>query len=89
MTREELATASDLLESAADNASGDVQERLTDIAGQLDRLSTAERGPDHGRMARWQNALGEVTDDVDSETAETIEQALEEIVAYRETVDGV
>lgn len=89
MTREELATASDLLESAADSASGDAADRLTDVAGQLDRLSTADRGPDHGRLARIQNTLGEVKGDVDDATVATIEDALEEIVAYRETVDGI
>jgi hypothetical protein len=89
MTREELATASDLLESAADSASGDAKKRLTDIAGQIDRLSTADRGPDHGRLARWQNGLDEVKDDVDAETVATIDDALESIVAYREGVEGI
>jgi len=89
MTRDELATASELLESAAESASGDAAGRLTEIAGQIDRLATADRGPDHGRLARWQNALDEVADDVDDATAETIDEALEAIVAYRSTVDGV
>ena len=89
MTREQLATASDLLESAADDASGDASDRLGDVANQLDQLSTADRGPDHGRLARIQNALGEVKADVDDATVETIEDALDEIVAYRETVDGI
>ena len=89
MTRDELVTASDLLESAAETANGDAADRLNDIAGQIERLATADRGPDHGRLARWQNALGEVKADVDEATAETIEEALDAIVAYRSTVDGV
>ena len=89
MTREELATASDRLESAANDAGGDAKDRLSELAGQIDRLSTAERGPDHGRLARWQNALDEIKDDVDAATVETIDEALEAIVAYRSTVDGV
>jgi len=89
MTRDELATASDLLESAAESASGDTAERLTDIAGQIERLATADRGPDHGRLARWQNALDEAKDDVDDATEATIDEALEQIVAYRSSVDGV
>ncbi|QCC50961.1 DUF7553 family protein [Halapricum salinum] len=89
MTRDELANASDLLESAAETTSGDAADRLTEIASQIERLATADRGPDHGRLARWQNALGEVKADVDEATGETIEEALDAIVAYRSTVDGV
>lgn len=87
MTREELANASDLLESV--DASGEAADRLSDLADQLDRLSTADRGPDHGRLARIQTALGEIKADVDEEGTETIDEALSEILAYRETVEGV
>ncbi|WEL18334.1 Uncharacterized protein SVXHr_2179 [Halorhabdus sp. SVX81] len=88
MTRTELATASDKLESAVDSA-GDNTDRLADLAGQLDQLADAERGPDHGRMARIQTALDEIQQDVDDETAATIEDARTEISNYRATVDGV
>lgn len=87
MTRDELARASGLLESV--DASGEADDRLTDLADQLDRLSTAERGPDHGRLARIQTALNEIKADVDEEGSEIIDEALAEILAYRETVEGV
>jgi tRNA A22 N-methylase len=87
MVRTELAEASELLASV--DASGEAAERLEDIAGQLDRLSTADRGPDHGRLARIQTALGEIQTDVDDEAAATIDGALEQVVAYRETVEGI
>jgi len=88
MTRTELATASDTLESAVDSA-GDNADRLADLAGQLDQLAEAERGPDHGRMARIQTALNEIQEAVDDETAATIQDARTEISEYRSTVDGV
>lgn len=87
MVRTELAEASELLESI--DASGEAAERLEDIAGQLDHLSTADRGPDHGRLARIQTALDEIQADLDDEGAATIDEALEKVVAYRETVEGV
>lgn len=87
MVRTELAEASDLLASI--DTSGEPAERLEDIADQLDHLSTADRGPDHGRLARIQTALDEIQTQVDDEGAATIDEALEDIVAYRETVEGV
>jgi hypothetical protein len=87
MVRTELAEASELLESI--EASGEAGDRLTDIAGQLDHLSTADRGPDHGRLARIQTALDEIQTEVDDEGATAIDEALEKVVAYRETVEGV
>ncbi|MFB6150331.1 MAG: hypothetical protein ABEJ40_00850 [Haloarculaceae archaeon] len=90
MVRDELASARDRLESAAENASDpDAADRLDDLAGQLDTLATRERGPDHGRLARIENALDDLTDDVDAGTADTIDAAHEDVVAFRETVEGV
>ncbi|WP_181686914.1 DUF7553 family protein [Halorhabdus salina] len=88
MTRTELKTASEILESAADSA-GDNADRLADLADQLDQLAEADRGPDHGRMARIQTALDEIQQETDDETAATIEDARTEISDYRATVDGV
>lgn len=88
MTRTELATASELLDSAADSTETNA-DRLADLAAQLDQLAEADRGPDHGRMARIQTALDEIQQEVDDETAATIEDARAEIRDYRATVDGV
>lgn len=90
MTRENLATASDRLEAAAETVDDeDVAERLRDLAGQLDTLAESERGPDHGRLARIQNALGDLGETVGAETNAEIDAALDAVVAFRETVEGV
>jgi len=86
MTRTELAAAGDSLGTAADSTDSD---RLADLADQLDRLAEADRGPDHGRLARIQTALAEIQPDVDDETAAIIQDARTAISDYRETVDGV
>lgn len=90
MTREELATASDRLESAAaDTENDDASERLGELAGQLDRLSTADRGPDHGRLARIQSALNDLQSGDGADVAETIENADDAITEYRSDLEGV
>jgi len=90
MTREELATASDRLESAAaDTENDDASERLGELAGQLDRLSTADRGPDHGRLARIQSALNDLQSGDGADVAETIENADDAINEYRSDLEGV
>ncbi|MDG5776051.1 hypothetical protein VB773_14740 [Haloarculaceae archaeon H-GB2-1] len=90
MTRDELAEASDRLEAAADVSTDDEsRDRLSDIAGQLDRLAEAERGPDHGRMARWQTALNELKESAGEDAVEDIDEAKSLISSYREGVAGV
>lgn len=89
MTRENLATASDLLASAAENADGEHAERLGSLSEQLDTLADGDRGPDHGRLARIESGLDEIQTDVSDDIAATIEEALDAVRAYRETVEGV
>jgi hypothetical protein len=90
MTRENLATASDRLESAADASDDeDAAERLRDLAGQLDSLAERERGPDHGRLARIENALGDLQESAGDEVAAEIEAGHDAVIAFRETVEGV
>jgi len=89
MARDQLQTAADHLRTAADTADGDAADRLTDLADKLDSLATADRGPDHGSMARMQNTLTEVSGDVDSEAADAIDSAKAAISEHRKTVDGV
>lgn len=88
MTREALATASELLADAAQSADDD-SERLSDLADQLDALSTADEGPDHGRLARIQNALHDLEDSVGDDAAATIAEAHEHVREYRSGVEGV
>jgi len=90
MTREELATASDLLESSAEDTENDrASERLAELAGQLERLSTADRGPDHGRLARIQSALNDLQSGDGTDVAETIDDADDAIDEYRSDLEGV
>jgi hypothetical protein len=89
MTRTELATASETLASAAHDASGDATEALSDLADQLESLAEADRGPDHGRLARIEAKLDDVQPDVSDAVATSIDDALDSIHDYRETLDGV
>jgi len=84
--RENLATASETLESAADETTDDAGERLESLADQLDTLATRDRGPDHGRLARIENALNDLED---SDVSDQIGSAHESVTAFRETVEGV
>lgn len=89
MTREELTVAAEALRRAADRAAGDdASDRLEAQANQFDDLAEAERGPDHGRLARHEHILTEIANEDDGAAAE-IEAALESIRAYRQTVEGV
>ena len=90
MTREQLTTASDRLESAAtETESDDASERLSELGRQLQTLATAERGPDHGRLARIQSALNELATGDATDVADTIEAADDAINEYRSDLEGV
>jgi hypothetical protein len=90
MTRENLAAASDRLEAAAEaTGDDDAADRLRDLAGQLDGLAERERGPDHGRLARIENALEDLSASVGESASAEIEAAHEAVIAYRETIEGV
>ncbi|QGA81630.1 hypothetical protein [Halomicrobium sp. LC1Hm] len=90
MTRDALATASDRLASAAQSAdSDDDGQRLSELADQLDRLSTADEGPDHGRLARIQNALHDLEDSTEGDATDAIAEAHEHVKEYRSGVEGV
>jgi len=90
MTREELETASNLLESAADDTDDeDASERLGELAGQLEQLSTADRGPDHGRLARIQSALNDIQGGDGADVANAIDDADDAINEYRSDLEGV
>lgn len=88
MTREELQNAADALRRAADTAGGEAQERLQNQASEFESLADAERGPDHGKLARHEHILTDIAA-ADDEVAADIDDALEAIRAYRETLEGV
>jgi len=83
---DQLVTASDRVASAAEEADND---RLRDLADQLDSLAQGERHVDHGRLARIQAALDEGQADASTDVAATIEEALDAVDAHRETLKGV
>ncbi|MFB6137915.1 MAG: hypothetical protein ABEJ42_06190 [Halobacteriaceae archaeon] len=90
MTREQLQSASASLRTAAE-AVGDeeVEKRLYDQSEQLATLATADRGPDHGRLARHMRALQTLEEETGGDVAEAIADALEAVTEYRSTVSGV
>lgn len=87
MAHEELQRASEELRAAAEAADGEERERLDRQADQFATL--AERGTDHGRLARHENALRELKASAGDDAVEHIEAAMEAITAYRSTLDGV
>jgi ABC-type transporter Mla subunit MlaD len=93
MTREQLQRAAESMHTAADavaHVDEDAAQRLTDLAEQTDGLAEADRGPDHGRLARLLTALDEVKEGLDKgDAADAIDEAKAALTAYRETVDGV
>ncbi|MFO7926294.1 MAG: DUF7553 family protein [Halobacteriota archaeon] len=89
MTREQLDQAAESLERAGEAARNDeARERLEKQAAAFETLATADRGPDHGKIARHEHILTEIAADEEA-AAEHIEAALESIRAYRSTVEGV
>ncbi len=90
MTREKLTDAAETLQDAADAATDDdVCERLENQSDAFAELAEAARGPDHGTLARHEHILTEVAADADSDVTTHVEDALESIRAFRETVEGV
>ncbi|WP_138798471.1 hypothetical protein [Halostella sp. PRR32] len=90
MSRDELERVSELLRDASAAADDDeARERLYDQSDQFADLATADRGPDHGRLARHERILDEIGDDENDEVRTAIDDALAEIRSYRETLEGV
>lgn len=90
MTRDRLATAADHVRAAADAASDEAHaDRLSGLADQLSSLATADRDPDHGRLARLLSAFDEVEAAAGDAVGDHLDAAREEISAFRETLEGV
>jgi len=89
MGRDTLSEAADALERAADAAVDEAAERLRRQADQLASLAEADRGPDHGRLARHQEAIREIKSEVDDEVDALIDEAYARINEYRSTLEGV
>jgi len=90
MASEELQRASELLRDAAEAADDpEIEERIYDQSDQLADAAAADRGPDHGQLARHENAFREIIDAANEEAAELVEAALGHVKEYRSGVEGV
>lgn len=89
MTRDELESASEHLETAARSATDDVGERLASVAGTLTDWAVADRGPDHGQLARVESRLHALREDVSADLADDVDAAHELVQEYRSGVEGV
>lgn len=89
MSRTPLAEASESLREAAEHTDDEAGERLQTQAEQLESLSNADRGPDHGRLARHEHVLRSIADEEGGAVTERIDDALASISSYRETLEGV
>lgn len=84
-----LRRAGDLLADAGESADNDAADRLRKLGETCHDLADRERGPDHGRLARMLNALGEIEPGLDDETRDLVDEARAAITTYREDVEGV
>ena len=90
MASEPLKQASELLrDAAAAVADPDIEERIYDQSRKLADAAAADRGPDHGQLARHQNALREIIEAAEGEASDLVAEALEQVKEYRSGVDGV
>jgi len=89
MNRDELERAAALLEEAAEDAADEAAEAIRTQAEQLRSLVERERGPDHGRLDRHQQALRDIEASVDENVSERIDEANALITEYRMTLEGV
>lgn len=89
MAREKLQAASDRLRAAAEGAPDDLAARLDGQADRVRDLAEREHSPDHGTLARVETKLGDLKEDAPASIAEQVDAALEDIRAFRSTVEGV
>lgn len=90
MARTELQEASDLLrEASAEVDDEDLEERLYEQSNQMAQLATADRDPDHGRLARHLHALDDIKSEAGEKVREAIDDAKAKITEFRKTLEGV
>lgn len=90
MSDEKLQAASDALRQAAvDVDDAALEERIYDHSRQLANLAAGERQPDQGRIGRHVDALREIRDDVDGEVLGHVDQAIDFLQSFRESLEGV
>lgn len=88
--KSDLRDAADELQSAREQTDdSETAERLDSSTDQLQKMIDADRGPDHGRLARLTHSLQDIESDLDGDAAESVGAALSHVRSYRETVEGV
>jgi hypothetical protein len=85
---DELEAAGERLDAAVADLDGEAADRLRERATELHERAASERGPDHGRLARIEATLREIRD-ANPAVEGRIDDAIEHLHAYRETVPGV
>ena len=88
MDQSKLRDASDVLRDASESVKGETAERLRTQADALADHAEAERGPDHGEVARYQETLREIKE-TEAGIADEIDRTYALLNEYRETVEGV
>jgi hypothetical protein len=76
------------LRDASESVEGETVERLRTQADALADHAEAERGPDHGEVARYQETLREIKE-TETGIADEIDRTYALCNEYRETVEGV
>ncbi|NHN46229.1 hypothetical protein G9464_01265 [Halostella sp. JP-L12] len=90
MSREELQRASELLREASEAADdAEARERLGEQADEFADLASADRDPDHGRLARHERIVDDAASGENETVRENVEEAIERVHAFRETIEGV
>jgi hypothetical protein len=88
MSQEKLREAGEILRAAIESVEGESADRLQTQADALTKHAAAERGPDHGQVARHQEKLREIKAEA-SAVAGEIDRAYALLNEYRETIEGV
>lgn len=89
MSSSELEAAAEALEAGAEAASGGTADRLATQAETVADLAERPSAADHGRLARLEHTLREIRESASDAAAARIDDAMDRISAYRETVEGV
>lgn len=87
MSTEHLRAAGEALDRAADGVAD--TDRARTLADTLRSLADRRSGPDHGRLARIENALAELRDGAEGDAEDALDETKAHVEAYRETVPGV
>lgn len=90
MSRDKLREASDLLREAGELTDDEqLRERIHTQSNQLAKAVGADRGPDHGQLARHMNALAEIADEIGEDGESKVREARDAVADFRSTVEGV